>query len=117
MLRKLPRLILVLLNLCALMAWSQTVEQPPVPPPQMQAKPQFFAGSVTEISARQITVSRQVAGHSPERRSFLIDSKTKMPRANLHVKSRVTVRYVHDKGGDLALAVKLQPAPQPSHDP
>ncbi|MBV8830286.1 MAG: hypothetical protein JO108_13765 [Acidobacteriaceae bacterium] len=116
MLLKLLRLSVILLQVCALLAWSQQ-EHPQSPPPQVEPKPEFFAGTVTQLSSRRITISRQVAGHAPQHRTFVIDSKTKMPKSNLHLRSRVTVRFLHREEGDFVLAVKLQPPPRPAHTP
>jgi hypothetical protein len=87
---------------------AQTPETPaPLP------KPQFFAGTVTELDAMHVRVSRTLVGHAPENRSFLINAKTKMNRATVKVKSRVTVRYRRLPEGDVALEVQLRPSTHP----
>jgi hypothetical protein len=92
-------------------ALTQNPETPtPAAPP---TKPQFFAGSVTELDESHITVSRKLVGRSRESRIFLIDAKTKMNRATIKVKGRVTVRYQRSPDGDLALEVQARPAARP----
>jgi hypothetical protein len=74
------------------------------------AKPQFFAGTVTALDNKQITVSRTpVGGHSPEHRTFLINPKTRMNKSALKIRSRVTVKYQHVADGDVALEIQPQP--------
>ena len=83
---------------------------------QAPAKPQFFAGTVTDLTVQQITVSRTPVGRAPEKRTFVITPKTKLNKA-LKVKARVTVRYQHIAEADVALEVELQPrlrTPRPS---
>lgn len=98
----------------ALWIWAQTTAVPAAPP-QAPAKPQFFAGTVTDLTVRQITVSRTAMGRAPEKRTFVINPKTKMNKAALKVKSRVTVRYQHVAAVDVALEILLQPRVRPSH--
>ena len=73
------------------------------------AKPQFFAGIVTALDSKQITISRTPVGHSPEHRTFLINPKTRMNKSTLKLKSRVTVKYQHLADGDVALEIQPQP--------
>jgi hypothetical protein len=86
-----------------------STSQPPRP-----SKPQFFAGTLTAIDNKQITVSRTPVGHSPEHRTFLIDPKTRMNRSALKLKSRVTVKYQHVADGDVALEIQPQPSARSS---
>ena len=84
---------------------------------QPGSKPQFFAGTVTALNNQEITVSRTPVGHSPEHRTFLINAKTKVNKAALKLKSRVTVKYQHLADGDVALEIQPQPlvrSPKPS---
>ncbi len=88
-------------------------KNPKTPTPAAPAaKPQFFAGAVTELDESHIKVSRKLVGRSPESRTFIVDGKTKM-NAAIRVKSRVTVRYQRGPGGDLALEVQVRPASRP----
>lgn len=101
--------IWVIFALLCLPFWAQTPENPP-PAPQPLPKPQFFAGTVTALNPQQITVSRTPVGHSPEHRTFLINVATKMNKAALKLRSRVTVKYQHLDQGDVALEIHLQPS-------
>jgi hypothetical protein len=84
-----------------------TVAELAPPPP---AKPQFFAGSVIEIDERHVKVSRMLVGRPNQPRIFRIDTKTKINRASVMMKARVTVRYLRSPEGDIALEIKLRPA-------
>ncbi|HMJ61953.1 MAG TPA: hypothetical protein VK493_09335 [Bryobacteraceae bacterium] len=89
-------------------------QNPEAPLAAPAAKPQFFAGAVTELDESHIKISRKLVGRSPESRTFVIDSKTKMNKTAIKVKSRVTVRYQHlPEDGDLALEVQVRPAARP----
>jgi hypothetical protein len=83
------------------------------PPAVPAAKPQFFAGAVTELDESHIKVSRKLVGRPLESRTFVIDSRTKMNKAAIKVKSRVTVRYRREPESDLALEVQARPAARP----
>jgi hypothetical protein len=75
--------------------------------PTEQAKAQFFAGIVTEMDTDHLTVSRNVVGRSPERHTFLVNSKTKIGKG-LHTSERVTVRYKPSPDGDVALEILVR---------
>lgn len=90
---------------------AQTAAVPAAAPP----KPQFFAGTVTDLTVQQITVSRTPVGRPPEKRTFFITPKTKMNKAALKLRSRVTVRYQHVNETDVALEIHLQPRVPPTH--
>ncbi len=95
-----------------MLAQSTNTSTPPTQPGHAQQplpKPQFFGGTVTALSEQQITVSHAPVGRSTERRTFLINLKTKMNKSALKLRSRVTVRYQHLPGGDVALEILLQP--------
>jgi hypothetical protein len=81
--------------------------------PAPVAKPQFFGGTLTELDENHIKVSRKLVGRPLESRTFLIDANTRMNKAAIHVKSRVTVRYRRRPEGDLALEVQARPAARP----
>jgi hypothetical protein len=103
--------------LAAVILWHGPIEvlaqNPDTPAPAAPvAKPQFFAGTVTELDESHIVVSRKLVGRPLESRTFLIDSKTRM-NAVIKVKSRVTVRYRRRPEGDLALEVQARPAARP----
>ncbi|MGA8030249.1 MAG: hypothetical protein WB992_24160 [Bryobacteraceae bacterium] len=99
----------------ALVLWSvapilaQTVENSN-PPQQSATRRQFFAGTVTALDDQHITVSRTLVGRAPEARTFIVNTGTKLNKAALKVKSRVTVRYQHLPEGDVALEIQIHPA-------
>ena len=103
---------LFLCTICGLAQANSTVTQPPTSSPHQpqQVKPQLFGGTITALSSQQITVSHASIGHSAERKTFLINAKTKLNRAVLKLRSRVTVRYQHVPEGDVALEILLQPS-------
>jgi hypothetical protein len=82
-------------------------------PPAALPRPQFFAGTVTELDTEHVRVSRTLVGHPPENRRFQINAQTKMNRSAIKVKSRVTVRYRHLPDGDVALEIQLRPSTHP----
>jgi len=104
--RKVARLVTALFIWGALLTFAQSSETPTTSP--SAPKPQFFAGTVTSLDEQHITVSRTLVGHSPENRTFLINPDTKLNRAALKVKSRVTVRYQRMAEGDLALEIQIR---------
>jgi hypothetical protein len=104
--RKLRVFLLVLL--LGFVAIAQDSLDHPVP---AATKQQFFAGIVTDLDTSRITVSRSVLGRPPEHRTFLITQETKLGK-NLHIKVRVTVRYVNRPDGDVALEVLVRSQPK-----
>jgi hypothetical protein len=85
-------------------AWGQDLHDQPPPTP---AKAQFFAGVVTELDSSHITVSRQLAGRTPEQHTFIINKMTKIGKT-LHLKQRVTVRYRPESDGNIALEISVR---------
>ena len=82
----------------------------PAAPTTVPPRAQFFAGSVVDLNATQIKVSRTLVGHPTESRSFTITPATKMSKSAIKPHTRVTVRYRHlSEGGDIALEIQLQP--------
>jgi hypothetical protein len=84
--------------------WAQELQDRPEP---ASAKTQFFAGVVTELDASHITVSRKLAGSSPEQHTFIINKMTKIGK-NLRLKQRVTVRYRPEPDGNIALEISIR---------
>ena len=80
--------------------------QPTAPP---APRPQFFTGTMVELDANHIKVTRTLVGRPTESRSFAINAATKMNKTAIKVHSRVTVRYKRLPEGDLAL--EIQPTP------
>ena len=81
--------------------------------PAPSPKPQFFGGTVTELDDTHIKVSRKLVGRPLESRTFAIDANTRMNKAAIHIKGRVTVRYQRLPEGDLALEVQARPPARP----
>ena len=71
------------------------------------AKAQFFSGTVTQLDKKHITVSRTLVGKPAETRVFLIQPATKVAKS-VKAKAKVTVRYTHEKSGDVALEVQVR---------
>lgn len=88
---------------------QNTDSTPTAPPPAAPPRPQFFAGTVTAITDKQITVSRTLVGHPPDTRIFQLTPKTKLNRNSCKVNTKVTVRYQHLPEGDVALQVLVHP--------
>jgi len=101
------------------LAAVQTVPPPAVttvPPPAAAPRAQFFAGTIVELDATHVKVSRTLVGHPTESRSFAVTPATKMNKATIKLRGRVTVRYKHlPEGGDVAL--EIQPRPVTTHPP
>ena len=91
----------------AVLILAQNAEHPtaPQPPP----RPQFFAGTVTDLDDQHVTISRSLVGKAPETRTFMINGKTKLNKSALKVQARVTVRYQHLPEGDVALEIQMRP--------
>lgn len=94
----------------ALLAVAQTIASEQVTPPAPPLPhPQFFAGTVVELDASHIKVTRTLVGRPTESRSFSINVATKMNHSAIKLHNRVTVRYKHLPEGDLALEIQLRP--------
>lgn len=89
-------------------AQPNAAPQQPPPPTARPPKPQFFGGTVTQLDANHITISRTPPGKATERRTFTITAKTKISKA-VRLRSHVTVRYQHSPDGDIALEVRIRP--------
>jgi hypothetical protein len=94
----------------AVLGVGQNTTNEQVVPAPYPAKPQFFAGTVVEFDSRHIKVARTLVGRPTESRSFAINAQTKMNKASIRVKTRVTVRYGRQPEGDIALEIQLRPA-------
>jgi hypothetical protein len=82
---------------------TQPATQPSTP------RPQFFAGTVVELDATHIKITRTLVGRPTESRSFAINPATKMTKAAIKLHNRVTVRYKHLDEGDVALEIQPRP--------
>src|SRR5579884_3890393 len=73
-----------------------------------QAKPQpaeqgnqTFAGTVVELTATNVTVSRSILGSAAQKRTFVLKPDTRV-EGHLHAKARVTVGFITTTEGDIA---------------
>jgi hypothetical protein len=73
---------------------------------------QTFSGPIVEVTATQITVSRSILGKPAEKRSFLLQSDTRI-EGKLRVRVKVTVGYVSTDDGDVARLVVVRTQKQP----
>jgi len=71
-----------------------------------EAKPddQFFSGTITEVTATQITVARTVLGKNSESRTFAITPDTRV-EGSPKPRDRVTVRFVSGEDGEKAVHI------------
>jgi hypothetical protein len=77
-------------------------------PPRSEPKyDQTFSGPVIELTATKITVSRSILGKAAEKRSFLLQSDTRI-EGKLRVHVKVTVGYVSTDDGDVARLVVVR---------
>jgi hypothetical protein len=72
-----------------------------------------FSGAIVELSAEKITVSRSILGKPPEKRTFLIQSDTRV-EGKLRLKLRVTVGFVASSDGDVARLIVARPQKPPA---
>jgi hypothetical protein len=72
-----------------------------------------FSGPIVEVTATKITVSRSILGKPAEKRSFLINSDTRI-EGKLRVHVKVTVGYVTTDDGDVARLVVVRPSQKQS---
>jgi len=68
---------------------------------------QTFSGPVIELTATKITVSRSILGKPAEKRSFLLQSDTRI-EGKLRVHVKVTVGYISTDDGDVARLVVVR---------
>ena len=101
--RKLCRVALCL-SICV---WAACAQQDT---PEQKKPDTFFAGTVTEWTAEQISVSRTVSGKT-ESRTFRVTADTKV-EGKQRVKVRVTVRYIADDDGERATLIVVRNAPK-----
>lgn len=64
----------------------------------------MFSGNIVELEKAKITVSRSVPGKPDEKRTFLIKPDTKV-EGRLRAKARVTVGYMTNQEGDVAMRI------------
>jgi hypothetical protein len=68
---------------------------------------QTFSGSVVEVTATKITASRSILGKPAEKRSFIIQSDTRI-EGKLRVHVKVTVGYITSADGDVARLIVVR---------
>lgn len=73
----------------------------------------FYSGTVSELSADKITVSKTILGKPAEKRTFAINQATKI-QGKLKVKARVTVRFVATDDGDVATSILVRSETPPA---
>jgi hypothetical protein len=73
---------------------------------------QTFSGSIVELTATKITVSRSILGKPAEKRTFWIKSDSRI-EGKLRVRARVTVGYVTSDDGDVARLVVVRTSQKP----
>ena len=61
----------------------------------------FFSGNADEVTAESITVTREILGNPPERRTFSINAQTKV-EGTLIEGARVTVKFHSTDNGLVA---------------
>jgi hypothetical protein len=94
--------------LCAAMAAAQDA---PSAPENHPAHPDsFFSGTVVEVAAGSLTVSRTILGKPAEKRTFILNGDTRID-GKLTTKIRVTVRYASREEGDVAVSVLVRGKP------
>lgn len=77
--------------------------------PASKPKRETFSGNVVELLTDKLTVSRSILGGHAEKRTFLLNSETKI-EGKLRLNAKVTVGYETKDDGDVAhLIVVRQP--------
>jgi len=84
-----------------------TAQQSQAPPQQPQPESETFSGTVVELTAARLTVSRSILGGAAERRSFVLKPDTRV-EGKLRVKARVTVGFVNTEEGDVARLIVVR---------
>jgi len=92
---------------------TRAVAQEAEGPPKVQgakSEPQYddtFSGSILEVSAVSLTVSRSILGKPAEKRTFAIKADTRV-EGKLRVRTRVTVGFVTAEEGDVARLIVVR---------
>ena len=74
-----------------------------------------FSGPVVELSAAKITVSRSILGKPAEKRTFSIQSDTRI-EGRLRVRAKVTVGFVTTEDGDIARLIVVRAVQKPPQE-
>ncbi len=103
-------IVLLALTAAAFPAPNRAAQEPDTTAP---AEPNgTFSGTVVELTADRVTVSRSAAGGHAERHTFLLKPETRV-EGKLKTRARVTVGFNNTDEGDVArLIVVRQPKKQ-----
>ncbi len=74
------------------------------------SEPQYddtFSGSVVQLAAAQVTVSRSILGKPAEKRIFFIKSDTRV-EGKLRMNAKVTIGFVTSDDGDVARLIVVR---------
>lgn len=66
-----------------------------------------FSGTVIELTAEKVVVSRSILGKPPEKHTFRIQSDTRI-EGKLHTKLNVTIGFVTSDDGDIARLIVVR---------
>ena len=83
-----------------------------------QSEPSYedtFSGTVVELSATKITVSRSILGRPAEKHSFIIKADTRI-EGRLRIHAKVTVGFVSADDGDVARLIVVRSAQRPTQE-
>ena len=86
---------------------SQPPATQPSEPPAADESSETFSGTVVELNAQRVSVSRSILGGAAERRSFVLKPDTRI-EGHLRVKARVTVGFVNTAEGDVARLIVVR---------
>jgi hypothetical protein len=100
---------LLFLGVCSL--WTQDADQPT---PKVEPKyDQTFSGIIVELSTSQLIVSRSILGKPAEKRTFAIQTDTRI-EGKLRLKLKVTIGFVTSSDGDIARLIVARPQRPPA---
>jgi len=68
-----------------------------------------FSGSVVQLAASKVTVSRSILGKPAEKRTFFIKSDTRI-EGRLRMNAKVTIGFVTADDGDVARLIVVRTA-------
>ena len=100
----------VVLALALTVPGVRAQEQELSKPDNSKAEPKYddtFAGSIIELTATKITVSRSILGKPAEKHIFVINSDTRI-EGKLRLKLKVTVGFVTTDEGDIARLIVVR---------
>jgi hypothetical protein len=111
------RVATFLIALAALLTTQGRPQDPPNPnkPGDAKSEPAYeetFSGTIVELSATKITVSRSILGKPAEKRTFLVKSDTRI-EGKLRMHAKVTVGFDSPDDGDVARLVVVRTSQAP----